>query len=449
MPVVDDRDQTGVVLWGLSAHTEQALRDQASALRRHVAACPEPRLADVGYSLAASNAHFQHRSAFQHRAAIVGSCAEEFVAGLDAIKAGVFAESVVIGVATPPNGVGFVFPGQGAQFPGMGAKLAEASPVFAAYLNECADALAPYCHWSLVDALRGMPGAPSLDRVDVVQPALFAVMVALARMWMHYGVRPTCVIGHSQGEIAAACVAGALSLPDAAKVVALRSRALRSLTGDYGMVSVALPAERVRTILTDGMCIAVDNGPCATVIAGPRAALDELTADLTDKGERARTVPITYASHSGQVESIRSELLTELAGVAPRTSQIPFYSTVTGELLDTAVLTAEYWYTNLRQTVRFDTAIRAVLCDGVRHFVEASPHPLLLNAVEEIAVSADVSRVAVVGSMGRDDRGMDGVTRNLGQAFVHGLPIDGTALFDGADARQVELPTYPFQNCAS
>jgi acyl transferase domain-containing protein/acyl carrier protein len=437
---VDDRDQNRVVPWVLSGRTAQALRDQASALRRHVFACSGLGVADVGYSLATG------RTRFECRAAVVGSCIEDFVVGLDAIEAGAFADSVVSAVATPLSGVGFVFPGQGAQFPGMAVGLAAESSVFAAYLNECADALARYCDWSLLDVLHGVPGAPSLDRVDVVQPALFAVMVALARMWMHYGVRPTCVIGHSQGEIAAACVAGALSVPDAAKVVALRSRALRKLSGDYGMASVALPAEWVQPLLTEGMSIAVNNGPRATVIAGPRDALDDLVADLTANGERARMLPVDYASHSAQVESIRAELLTELAGVTARTSGIPFYSTVTGELLDTVLLTAEYWYTNLRQTVRFDSAVRAVLGDGVRHFVEASPHPLLLNAVEEIAADEGVSEVAVVGSLRRDDRGMDGVIRNLGRAFVCGLPVDGAALFDGAGARRVELPTYRFQN---
>jgi mycoketide-CoA synthase len=456
---VGDRDQTGVVPWMLSGRTDQALRDQASALRRHLArrrcgperpeeepgnpalaARPELSVADVGYSLATS------RARFEHRAAIIASSVGDFVAGLDAIEAGAFADSVVSAVATAPDGVAFVFPGQGSQWPGMATALAAASPVFAAELNRCANALAPYCDWSLLDVLHGVSGAPSLDRADVVQPALFAVMVALARTWMRYGVRPTCVIGHSQGEIAAACVAGALSLPDAAKVVSLRSRALRRLSGDYGMASVALPAERVRPLLGDGMSIAVDNGPRAAVIAGPRDALDELVADLTAKDERARMLPVDYASHSVQVESIRAQLLTELAGITSRTSQIPFYSTVTGELLDTTTLTAEYWYTNLRQTVRFDTAIRTALGAGVRHFVEASPHPLLLNAIEQIATDAGVSDVAVVGSLQRDAAGMDAIVRNLGQAFVCGLPVDGAALFDGVGARRVDLPTYRFQN---
>jgi acyl transferase domain-containing protein len=445
---MDDCDQTEVVPWFLSARTEQGLRDQASALSRHVAARPGLSVADVGYSLATG------RSRFEHRAAIIASCVGEFVAGLDAIETGAFADSVVSGVASPLNGVAFVFPGQGAQWPGMATGLAAGSPVFAAYLTECADALAPHCDWSLLDVLHGVPGAPPLGRVDVVQPALFAVMVALARMWMHYGVRPTCVVGHSQGEIAAACVAGALSLPNAAKAVALRSRVLRTLTGDYGMASVALSAERARRLLTDGMSIAVDNGPGATVVAGPRDALDELVAELTAKGERAVMLPVDYASHSVQVESIRAQLLTELAGITARPSQIPFYSTATGGLLDTGALTAEYWYTNLRQTVRFDTAIRAILSAGVRHFVEASPHPLLLNAVEEIAADAGVCGVAVVGSLQRDDPGVGTVVGNLGQAFVHGLPVDGAALFagsgsgsgSGSGGRRVDLPTYRFQN---
>lgn len=435
----DDHVPTGLLPWILSGRTEQALRDQASALRQHVAAHPELSVVDVGETLATS------RTRFEHRAAVVASRAEDFLAGLDAIDAVEFADSVVTGVAMPSNGVAFVFPGQGAQWQGMATELAAASPVFSDYLGECADALAPYCDWSLFDVLHGVPGAPSLDRVDVVQPALFAVMVALARMWTYHGVQPRCVIGHSQGEIAAACIAGALSLADAAKVVALRSRALRTLPGDYGMVSVALSAEQVRPLLTGDLSVAVDNGPRATVVAGPRTALDELVADLIARGERTRVLAVDYASHSAQVESVRAEMLSALADIAPRASDIPFYSTVTGGPLDTTAVTAEYWYTNLRQTVRFDEAVRAVLGDGVRHFVEVSPRPLLLNTIEEIADNAGAGEVAVLGSLRPDDRGMDGFTRYLGQAFAHGLPVDGAALFAGLDGRLVDLPAYRFQ----
>jgi mycoketide-CoA synthase len=434
-----ERDDAGLVPWILSGRSERALRDQALALRRHLAGCPELDPVDLGFSLATD------RARFEHTAVVLGSGLDRLTHGLDAIAEGRPSKFVVSGRAKASAGVAFVFPGQGAQWPQMATDLVRVSPLFAGYLDECAQALAPYCEWELPGVLHGSPGAPSLEQVDVVQPALFAIMVALARLWAHYGVRPACVVGHSQGEIAAACVAGGLSLEDAAKVVALRSKAIRKLTGDCGMASFALPAERLRPYLTDGVDIAVVNGPGATVLSGPRASLEKLVASLTAEDERARMLPVSYASHSVQVEQVRAELLDELAGIAPRSSFIPFYSTVTGECLDTNALTAEYWYTNLRQTVRFADAIRAVLSDGILHFVEASPHPLLLAPIEDVAAEAGAPEVAAIGSMRRGDRGAEGVVRSLAEAVVAGLPVDGAALFGGLGARRVDLPTYAFQ----
>jgi polyketide synthase 12 len=434
-----DRDAAGMVPWILSGRTEQALRDQALALRRHLSGPVVADRVDLGYSLATD------RTWFEHRAVVLGSDLKRLMDGLDAIAEGRPSKSVVSGQSKASAGVAFVFPGQGAQWPQMATDLVKASPLFAGYLDECAKALAPYCDWELLEVLRGDPGAPSLERVDVVQPALFAIMVALARLWGHYGVRPACVIGHSQGEIAAACVAGGLSLEDAAKVVALRSKAVRRLTGDCSMASFALSAQQMRPYLTDGVDIAVVNGPSATVLAGPRVSLEKLVADLTAEDERARMLPVDYASHSAQVEQIHAELLDELADITPQSSSIPFCSTVTGEWLDTTALTAEYWYTNLRQTVRFADAIRTVLSDGILHFVEASPHPLLLAAIEDVAAQAGAPEVAAIGSMRRGDRGADGVMLSLAQAVVAGLPVAGAALFEGLGARRVDLPTYAFQ----
>ncbi|MCQ8195654.1 acyltransferase domain-containing protein, partial [Streptomyces rugosispiralis] len=194
--------------------------------------------------------------------------------------------------------------------------------------------------WSLVDVLGD---AVALGRVDVVQPVLWAVMVSLAELWRSFGVVPAAVIGHSQGEIAAACVAGALSLEDAARVVALRSRALRALSGLGGMVSVSLPVGEVRERLGvwgERLSVAAVNGPSAVVVSGDADALDELMAVCEGDGIRARRVPVDYASHCAHVEAIEEELLRELSGISPRSSSVPFYSTVTGGVLDTAGLDA-------------------------------------------------------------------------------------------------------------
>ncbi|EXU61466.1 polyketide synthase, partial [Streptomyces sp. PRh5] len=337
-----------------------------------------------------------------------------------------------------------VFPGQGWQWVGMAAGLLESSPVFAERLGECAAALGPFVEWSLVDVLSD-PAA--LERVDVVQPVLWAVMVSLAELWRSYGVQPAAVIGHSQGEIAAACVAGALSLEDAARVVALRSKALRALSGRGGMVSVSLSVGEVRERLGrwgGRLSVAAVNGPSAVVVSGDGDALDELLAACEAEGVRARRVPVDYASHCAHVEAIEGELRQALAGIAPGSSSVPFYSTVTGGVLDTAELDAGYWYRNLRQTVRFDETVRALLADGFQVFVEASAHPVLTMGVEQTAEDHG-TRVAAVGSLRRDEGGLDRFLTSVAEAYVGGAAVDWARTFAGTGARRVGLPTYAFQ----
>ncbi|WP_344598719.1 type I polyketide synthase, partial [Streptomyces violaceusniger] len=231
----------GPLPWILSGKSETALSAQAERLLAHLDAHPGgPRPADVGYSLATT------RAVHDQRAVLVGTDREDFTRALTALARGEAAAQLVQGNGTAGK-TAFVFPGQGSQWAGMAVGLMDASPVFAARIHECAAALAEFTDWSLVEVLRGAEGAPSLDRVDVVQPVLFAVMVSLAELWRSLGVVPAAVVGHSQGEIAAACVAGVLSLKDAARVVALRSQAIgRVLAGKGGMVSVALPVAVVR-----------------------------------------------------------------------------------------------------------------------------------------------------------------------------------------------------------
>ncbi|MGW7658667.1 acyltransferase domain-containing protein, partial [Streptomyces tendae] len=309
---------------------------------------------DVGWSLATT------RTVFEHRAVVLAGGRSGLVGGVAALAEGRDAAGVVRGVVVGGDGRAvLVFPGQGSQWVGMAAGLLESSAVFAERMGECAAALGPFVEWSLVDVLGD---AVALGRVDVVQPVLLAVMVSLAELWRSYGVEPAAVIGHSQGEIAAACVAGALSLEDAARVVALRSKALRALSGLGGMVSVSLPVEAVRERLGrwgERLSVAAVNGPSAVVVSGDVDALDELLAECEGEGIRARRVPVDYASHCAHVEAIEGELLRELAGIAPRASSVPFYSTVTGGVVDTVGLDAGYWYRNLRQTVRFDETVRA------------------------------------------------------------------------------------------
>ena len=317
-------------------------------------------------------------------------------------------------------------------------------------MGRCAEALAEVTDWSLIDVLRGSLGAPGLERVDVVQPALFAVMVSLAELWRSMGVRPDAVIGHSQGEIAAACVAGALSLRDAARVVALRSQLLGTLAGAGGMVAVACDVARARELSArwgDRLSCAAINGPASVVISGDAAALHELMQQCEADGVRARRIDVDYASHSVQVEAIRDRLAEVLSGITPNSSNIAFFSTVTGGLFDTRGLDADYWYRNIRQTVQFDKAVRSAWGQGYRAFIESSPHPALIAGIEDTANGcADGHGDAiVVPSLGRDDGGLERFLISAGEAHARGVGVDWGAVFGGCGAGWVELPTYAFE----
>ncbi|WP_433728946.1 SDR family NAD(P)-dependent oxidoreductase [Actinoplanes sp. CA-051413] len=425
----------------VSARNAAALRAQAARLRGFVDAEPAHRPADVAYALATT------RTAFEHRAVAFAADRTELRNALEALSLDTADAAGIRGTVHGDGRTVFVFPGQGSQWAGMARSLLASSPVFAQHLQRCAEALAPYTDWSLVDVLEGVDGAPTLDRVDVVQPALFAVMVSLADLWRSYGVRPAAVMGHSQGEIAAAYVCGALSLADAARVVALRSRALGVLAGHGGMVSVALPADEVRRRIAgwDGrLSVATVNGPSSTVVSGEPGALDELLAACATDEVRARRIPVDYASHSAQVERIREELAELLAGITPMSADILFCSTVTGDLLDTSTLDGDYWYRNLRQTVEFERATRSLLDRGFRIFVESSPHPVLTLGMQETFEDAGTAAVAVP-SLRRDEGDLARFRSSLAQAYVSGATVDWTAAMPEPSHRPVMLPTYAFQ----
>ncbi|WP_119099137.1 type I polyketide synthase [Streptomyces sporangiiformans] len=419
----------------LSGRTEEALRDQARRLLGHLAGHPGLALADLGHTYATG------RTQFEHRAVVLADGHATLTDALIALAAGNSTGALIQGVARGERRTAFVFPGQGSQWVGMAAELIESSPVFAGRMRECAAALSPYVDWSLFDVLGD---AEALERVDVVQPVLWAVMVSLAELWSSYGVKPAAVVGHSQGEIAAACVAGALSIDDAARVVALRSKAILALSGLGGMVSVALPVEEVRQRLSEGLSVAAVNGPSSVVVSGDVAELDALLASCEAEEIRARRIPVDYASHSAHVEAIHAELLSVLAGLQPRTADVAFFSTVTADWLDTTVMDAEYWYTNLRRTVRFEEATRALVEQGYGVFVEVSAHPVLTMGVQETIDDAR-AQGAAVGTLRRDEGGERRFLASLAEAHAQGAAVDWTTVFAGAGTLRADLPTYPFQ----
>ncbi|MCK8645656.1 type I polyketide synthase [Mycobacterium colombiense] len=428
-----------VVPWVLSARSGEALANQAVRLLARVKADPGVRVLDVGWSLVAT------RSRFEHRAVVVGADGAQLLRGLTALAAGEQGAGLVVGRAHPVGKTVFVFPGQGSQWPGMGAQLLDSSRVFAEHMQRCADALAAYVDWSLIDVIRGAPGAPGLDRVDVVQPALWAVMVSLAELWRSVGVTPDAVIGHSQGEIAAAYVAGALSLDDAARVVALRSRLLVRLAGRGGMVSLACGLPRAEQLIAgwgERLNIATVNGVAAVVVSGEVDALAELMQRCDTDNIRARRIDVDYASHSAQVDAIREPLADALHGLAPRSSAVAFFSTVTGEPMDTAGLDADYWFQSIRHTVQFERAVRSACDAGYQAFIESSPHPVLMAAIED--TMPDSERACVIPSLGRDDGGLDRFWLSAAQAHVSGVAVDWRAAMAGLGGRAVDLPTYGF-----
>jgi acyl transferase domain-containing protein len=434
-----DTEPGGAVPLVLSAKSPAALTAQAARLREFVQSTPDAGIWDLAWSLATT------RSVFHHRAAVLAADRDELLDGLDCL---LNAESLPLGTArgvTTEGRVAMMFPGQGSQWPGMARELLACSEVFAASMRECEQALSELVAWSLLEVVTSEEDS-ALSTVDVVQPALFAVMVSLARLWQSWGVPVDAVVGHSQGEVAAACVAGALSLSDAARVVVVRSRLLGRLSGSGRSLSVGLAADQVAArILPWGekLSIAAVNGADSVVVSGENGALREFAKKCMLAGTWVWWIDVDYASHSPEMDALREPLLAELAGITPREGAIPLYSTVTGTRLSGPELDAEYWYRNLRETVRLHTAVAKLAADGITFFVEASPHPLLNVGVQQTTEQAGVQAV-VIGSLRRDSGGMGRMLLSLVDGYAHGLPVDWTRVLDRG--REIALPTYAFQH---
>nr|WP_256106154.1 non-ribosomal peptide synthetase/type I polyketide synthase [Streptomyces sp. ODS05-4] len=430
----------------LSARTDAALAEQAAEWAAWLTAHPGVRLTD----LAATAAH--RRTHFAARASVSAGSVEEAADALRALAAGADHPALARGAAARrARGPVFVYPGQGSQWEAMGRELLDTSEVFAQAVADCDAALAPYTGWSVRGVIAGDGDGPPAGRIDVVQPALFTMAVALTALWRDLGVEPAAVMGHSQGEIAAAVVSGALTLEQGAQVVARRSQAAVARVGQGGMAVIGRPVADVEKLLAHyggALSVAAVNAPGSTVVSGATAELQQLVAELTDQGTYARRVNVEFASHSSQMDVLLPGLAEEFAALTPRRAAIPFYSSVTGERADGDELDGGYWCRNLREPVRFDRALDALLADGHTVFVEASAHPVL--AVPLTDASADHDGV-VVGSLARDHGGLRQLLHNVGRLHVHGHHLDFERLLGrlGAPAAHatavVPLPGYAFQ----
>jgi acyl transferase domain-containing protein/acyl carrier protein len=429
----------------LSARDPEALRELAGRYTEFFGAEREgsdfaPR--DLAYTAAVRRAHHEHRLAAVFRTR------EELVERLAAFREGEPRAGLSDGQKSHdarPKLV-FVLPGQGSQWFGMGRQLLAQEEVFRAKLEECAQAIGREVEWSLMEALTSDAAQPLLERIDVIQPTIFAVQVALAAQWAAWGIRPDAVVGQSMGEVAAAYIAGALSLDDAARVICRRSRLLRKMSGRGNMVVVDLSLEQAHEALRgyeDRLSIAVSNSPTSTVLAGDSSALEEVVADLQRRDIFCRPVKVDVASHSPQMEPLRGELLEALGGLDSRPASVPLYSTVTGEPSNGMRFQADYWWRNLREPVRFSAVVQQLLGSGHEIFLEVSPHPILSGAVQQ-GIHHFGGGGVTLPSMRREEDERSVMLASLGAIYAQGSEVEWGKLYPSG-GRVVSLPSYAWQ----
>lgn len=426
----------GVVAWVISGKTASALAAQAGRLGRYVRARPALDVVDVGYSLVST------RSVFDHRAVVVGQTRDELLAGLAGVVAGRPEAGVVCGVGKPAGKTAFVFAGQGSQWLGMGSELYAAYPVFAEALDAVVDELDRHLRYPLRDVILGHD-QDLLNTTEFAQPALFAVEVALYRLLMSWGVRPGLVLGHSVGELAAAHVAGALCLPDAAMLVAARGRLMQALPAGGAMFAVQAREDEVAPMLGHDVSIAAVNGPASVVISGAHDAVSAIADRLRGQGRRVHRLAVSHAFHSALMEPMIAEFTAVAAELSVGLPTIPVISNVTGQLVADDFASADYWARHIRAVVRFGDSVRSAHCAGASRFIEVGPGGGLTSLIEASLADAQIVSVPTL----RKDRPEPvSVMTAAAQGFVSGMGLDWASVFSGYRPKRVELPTYAFQH---
>lgn len=412
--VADSRqNDSGLLPFVLSGGHRGEVKERAAILLRRQGEAVEPgRLA----SQLADRA-----GPFPYRAVVLSPGGDDLSGKLDALVAGKEAPGVFAGEARSSSRVAFVFPPLRAEYAGVGADLLAHSSLRRP-LQACGDALSDFLDWSLEGVLREEPGGPPFERMDVSQPLLFAISVALTELWRSAGVEPDAVIGHSVGEIAAAAGCGALSLHDAARVVATWGRSSMRMEGAGRMIALPLAAEAAEERISNRpgrLWIAAVNTPTWTAVSGDDEATEELLDELDEEGVHGRTMGLPAPGHSPLMEPIDAWFAEELNGVSPRSGGVPFYSTVSGERLDTTELDASYWSANLRRPVLFVPAVRALMRDAHDVFVEIGPRPVLTTALEEIVGDGDA---LVLGTL--EQSAPDSFLGFLARIYVRGVDVE-------------------------
>jgi hybrid polyketide synthase/nonribosomal peptide synthetase FtdB len=422
----------------LSARSEPALRAQAGRFARCLAAGRDS-LRDVLWTAAVRRTHHEHRLA------VTGTAVEDFVRRLDAFAAERDVDGVAYGAASGDPRPVFVFSGQGTTWLGMARALLATEPVFRDALVACDGLLRHHVDWSLQDQLALGEGAWQLDRTDLAQPAIFAIQLALAALWRSWGIEPAAVVGHSIGELAAACVAGAISAEDAARIACARGRLMQSVGRGGAMLRVgAAPAAIAGVLAAFGgrVEIAAYNGPAETVLSGPREAIDAIAGDLTAAGVVVRPLGVDYAFHSRQFAAIISPLVEQLGDIAVAPPSVPLYSTLTGAAARVGDFAAPYWGRQLREPVRWFQAVDALAADGHDVFLEIGPAAVLGDSIRDtLRARAGTGTVVASGRRGRDDRQV--LLGSAAQLHVRGVALAFDRLLD--QGRVVAVPSYAWQ----
>lgn len=439
-PVREETPLPSEFLLTLSAHRPAALQALGRAYQAFLAdkgSQPEPRLQDICYTASVRRNHHDHRLALTARSR------EELVEKLACFLQGEPGPGWSSGRSTVRPPIAFVFPGQGSQWVGMGRELAQ-EPAFRDSLEQWDRAIQRYAGWSMLKELASDAAQARLDEIDVIQPILVAVEVALAALWRSWGITPAAVVGHSLGEVAAAHVAGALSLDDAARIICRRSQFLRRTSGQGAMAVTGLTLPQAQAIVASyekRVSIAVSNSPTSTVLAGDPATLDDILNQLQRQNVFCRRVKVDVASHSPQMDAWVAPLVESLAGLQPQAAAMPIYSTVTGERKDD-LFDAAYWGQNLRQTVLFSAAIQHMLKDGYNTFLEISPHPILLSAIQQGMQHEGQAGVALP-SLRRGEGERAVMMQSLGALYTLGCSPEWTRLYP-AGGQCIGLPAYPW-----
>jgi acyl transferase domain-containing protein/acyl-CoA synthetase (AMP-forming)/AMP-acid ligase II/acyl carrier protein len=426
----------------LSARSPEALQDLARLYRDRLADGDADPAAfrDLAYSATLRRSHHDHRLA------LVASAADEAADLLQGYLRGEVRGGLAAGRRIPigrPK-LAFVFSGQGVSWVGVGRELIESEPVVRELIERCDRWLAPQVGWSLIDELRADGERSRLDRTEVSQPALFALQVGLAALWEDWGIRPDAIVGHSLGEVAAAHVAGALGLEDALGVVLHRSRLMQRVSGQGKTLAVGLGAEAARRFVTEAggrLSIASLNAPSLTTLSGDPAAVEEAAAWLRERDIFVRVLAGHCAYHSPQMDPLRPELVESLRGIRPRPTSIPIVSTVTGRPIEGETLDAEYWGRNLREPVRFATALDR-LAEGHEVFLELGPHPTLAPSMDQILHHREKPGVVLPTlHIGEGERVR--MLRSLAKLYTLGFPIHWPQV--APTGRFVSLPGYPWR----